>query len=855
MGWIALDTALAFRRAFSCFSIRARSAAVWLAVCVSASAPAYGQAGSGQLLDASWMAQANPDGVRALLHGGADLAARDADGRTALHHAMGNPNVRVLETLLEYGADPNVADFAGGAALESAAGRADRQEHALALVRFGARYEALDATVRGGLGLASTAEALADLPVERLLGSDWAEFVSADRLQALAAFGDNEDEALEAADLQSLFRRVLGSNRDPAAALFLIGQGAELGFADGVPALHVAAGNANPSVARALLDLEDPEVPVDEADGNQRTALHVAAGNENPAVARLLLERGADVNAEDGRGRRALHVAAGNANPAVAGLLLERGAELAAQDADGRRALHEAALHENPAVAELLLEAGADVNAEDERGQTALALAVDQGNSGVLETLRDGGDWSAAEVFMAVGEQSRQAVAGLLGEVPQALLNLYLRVSLLNPDAGVARLLLERGAEGGPVSLAALNANPAVVRLLLERGAEVGAQDAEGRTALHVAALNANPAVAGLLLEADVNAADADGRRALHVGALNTNPAVVQALLEAGAEVGAQDAEGYTALHVAAGNENPAVAQALLEAGADVNAADADGRRALHFAAGNANPAVAQALLEAGADMNARDAGQATALTLAWLNPRSAVPAALLRAGAEVTALEDRLLDSAWLGAASAPELLAQVANALPSALRRRDEECGRAPVHLLAHFAARNNLDPRLLDLDPQLTAGGLGRIDHRSEGFRVLLEREVSVQDVDANGNGVLHYAVSGAAKVGQAVAGQAFPSAGLGVLQDLRELGADGRLRGAASLWPIHYAQPGRAFAASGNALLADVLERWFGVPGNVDPATNSAEDRFLPETDACVVLGASAERTSPADLAGR
>ena len=528
-----------------------------------------------------------------------------------------------------------------------------------------------------------------------------------------------------------------------------------------------------------------------------------------------------------------------------------------AADADGRRALHEAALHENPAVAGLLLERGADVNAEDERGQTALALAVDQGNSGVLETLRDGGDWSAAEVFMAVGEQPLQAVSGFLREVPQALLNLYLRVSLFNPDAGVARLLLERGAEGGPVSLTALNANPAVVRLLLERGAEVGAQDAEGRTALQVAALNANPAVAGLLLEAgaDVNAEDADGRRALHVGALNANPAVVQALLEAGAEVGAQGAEGYTALHVAAGNANPAVAGLLLEAGADVNAADADGRRALHFAVWNENPAVAQALLEAGAEVNARDAGQATALTLAWLNPRSAVPAALLRAGAEVTALEDRLLDSAWLGAASAPELLAQVANALPSALRRRDEECGRAPVHLLAHFAARNNLDPRLLDSDPQLTAGGLGRIDHRSEGFRVLLEREVSVQDVDANGNGVLHYAVSGAAKVGLAVEGQAFPSAGLGVLQDLRESGADGRLRGAESLLPIHYAQPGRAFAASGNALLADVLERWFGVPGYVDPAANSAEDRFLPETDACVVLGASAERTSPADLVGR
>ena len=113
----------------------------------------YVQASSARPPDSSWTAQVSPDDVRVLLHGGADLAERDADGLTPLHHAVGNPNVRVLETLLEYGADPNLTDFEGRQVLESAVGRADRREHASALVRFGANFDALDATMRVSLGL------------------------------------------------------------------------------------------------------------------------------------------------------------------------------------------------------------------------------------------------------------------------------------------------------------------------------------------------------------------------------------------------------------------------------------------------------------------------------------------------------------------------------------------------------------------------------------------------------------------------------------------------------------------------------------------------------------------------------
>ena len=359
--------------------------------------------------------------------------------------------------------------------------------------------------------------------------------------------------------------------------------------------------------------------------------------------------------------------------------------------------------------------------------------------------------------------------------------------------------------------------------------------------------------MAALLLDrgAEVEAADSGGRRALHEAALNPNPAVARLLLERGAEVNAADASGRRALHEAALNPNPAVAALLLDRGAEVEAADSSGRRALHAAALNPNPAVAGLLLERGAEAGIEDDGQATPLLLAWLNSRSAVAARLLRSGAAQAALNDRLLDVEWMANATSAQLLAQVASALPSDLLREDH-CGRSPIHLVAHFAARNNIDPRIAELDPLVSQAGILRFDHFNAGFRALLERGASIRAKDGRGNSVLHYAVSGAAKVAIASEGQAFPSAGMGLLRELRRLGADFRARGELDLWPVHYAQPGRAFESGANSRLASAISEAFGTVGNVDPATGVLGGSFEPSTALCVLVGASTERTAPGEL---
>ncbi len=825
--------------------------------------------GFSQPLDAEWMARSRLAEVQSLLNSGSSLTEADATGRTALHHAVRNADPDVARLLLRYGADPNATDHAGRTPLHVAAEGGSNAAIFEILIRFGANHQAVDATGKTARqivdsdanrsasvsdylrGLDSASESLATVPVWRLVHGDWPYTVTVARLRAAPAFGDDSDQAIEVPELQALFAAVLQHNADPSVVEFLLDQGAELtlGGVQGLHALHVASRNPNPAVSEVLLNLE---VPVDVTDSSGRTALHHAAANRNPAVAELLIERGVDITARDSTGRTALHIAAQNPNAAVAGLLLARGAEVAALDENRNQALHLASENDNPAVAKALLDRGAVSMAVNANGLTALDIAASRGTFEVLELLQtaEGGagvasqDSLYATAFLLIAEQPVQAVRGILGrigEVPKTILDLFLGVALLNSDPAVAALLLEEGAGVRPVRLAAMNRNPAVAEMLLERGVDLAATDPNGRTALHVAALNSNPAMTEMLLErrASVAAVDAAGRTALHEAAANPNPAVAELLLDRGADVSVLDAVGRSPLHVAALNRNPAVAELLLDRGASISVLDMKGRSALHVAALNPNPAVAELLLDRGAELQARDRGEASPLLLAWLNPRSAVAATLLQRGASAVELEDRLLDAEWLGTASSAGLLAQVSSASPERLRRQDA-CGRTPMHLVTHFAARNNIDPRVADGDTRISQVDIQRSDHRAEGFLGMLGRGGSIHSLDANGNSVVHYAVSGAAKAEVGSDGQTFPSAGMGILEDLRRLGADFQAEGAGGLWPIHYAQPEQRFRAGENARLTAAIAERYGTPATVDPSSGSVSDDFLPSPDRCVLV---------------
>jgi uncharacterized protein len=77
-------------------------------------------------------------GLRRLLDGGADPAAVDADGDTALHVAAAAKGLAYLEALLDGGVDPNLRNARNGASALVAALMAERSGHVRHLLARGA---------------------------------------------------------------------------------------------------------------------------------------------------------------------------------------------------------------------------------------------------------------------------------------------------------------------------------------------------------------------------------------------------------------------------------------------------------------------------------------------------------------------------------------------------------------------------------------------------------------------------------------------------------------------------------------------------------------------------------------------
>jgi ankyrin repeat protein len=226
------------------------------------------------------------EGVKYLLSLGIDLNRTRERGTRALHHAIARDNdLRVIELLLDHGADPMVVDEG-----LSAAARAARRGRGDILQAFERR----------------------NLPVA---------YHGVERLIAACARGDQH-------------RARTMSSAEPRLLQALL--------ADGPPLLSEFAGCWNTDGVRILLDLGVPVAAPYRGDGYfdiapGSTALHVAAWNLRADLVQLLLERGAPVNAKDGKDRTPLMLAVKacvnsywmeRRTPEPARLLLEAGASV-----------------------------------------------------------------------------------------------------------------------------------------------------------------------------------------------------------------------------------------------------------------------------------------------------------------------------------------------------------------------------------------------------------------------------------------------------------------------------------------------------------------------------------------------
>ncbi|XP_051960222.1 poly [ADP-ribose] polymerase tankyrase-1-like isoform X3 [Xyrauchen texanus] len=485
--------------------------------------------------------------VQLLLQHGADVHAKDKGGLVPLHNACSYGHYEVTELLLKHGACVNAMDLWQFTPLHEAASK-NRVEVCSLLLSHGADPTLVNCHGKSAVDMAPTPELK-----ERLTY----EFKGHSLLQAARE-----------ADMTKVKK----------------------------------------TLALEIINFKHPQT--------QETALHCAVASPHPKrkqVTEMLLRKGANVNEKNKDFMTPLHVAAERAHNDIMEVLQKHGAKMNAVDTLGQTALHRAALAGHLQTCRLLLSYGADPAIVSLQGFSAAQM----GNEAVQQILNENIPVRNSDVDYRFLEAAK---AGDLDTVKQLCSNQNVNCRDLE------------GRHSTPLHFAAGYNRVALVEYLLHHGADVHAKDKGGLVPLHNACSYGHYEVAELLVRhgASVNVADLWKFTPLHEAAAKGKYEICKLLLKHGADPTKKNRDGNTPLDMV--KEGDTDIQDLLRGDAalldaakkgclarvqklcsleNINCRDTQGRNStpLHLAAGYNNLEVAEYLLEHGADVNAQDKG------------------------------------------------------------------------------------------------------------------------------------------------------------------------------------------------------------------------------------------------------
>ena len=432
----------------------------------------------------------NSSAAVTLLQKKIDVNATEPDGTTALHYAVRNDDLALVERLLRAGADAKAATRYGVTAI--------------ALACENGSAPVVERLLKAGIS-ANAAGRLGETPLHLC-----ARTGRPDAVKVLLSNGATVDTIENWRGQTPLMWAAAEGNAD--AMRLLIEAGADV--------------NARSSII--AWERQRTEEPRDKwLPPGGLTPLLFAARDGKVASARVLLDAGADPNIVDPDRHTPLILALMNGHVDVAAALIRGGADVNMEDKVGQTALYAAVdLHTVPAsnrpapretddalssldVIRMLLDKGAKVDAPL-RAQLPYRTKLDRGGDGALGA----------------------------GTTP-------LIRAAKSADVPVIRLLLERGATAKAATRNGINA------LMMAANVSAREEDMTGRNKTQkdiiesIALLQA----AG----ADVRGTDTQGRTALHGSAMWGLTQVVRFLHQNGADLNARDKRGYTPLDHALG--------------------------------------------------------------------------------------------------------------------------------------------------------------------------------------------------------------------------------------------------------------------------------------------------------------
>ena len=429
--------------------------------------------------------------VKLLLECGANVDARDLDGKTILYYAVKVGRSLIIEHLLKH--SPDIDNISNRSVLN------------VAVLGYGKEYRKI---------------------IENLLEYGFTiNFV----------YGNNCELLHEAVKKECL--KIVEE---------IIKYGVSIDFKDtwGRTALHIASEWTNPEIVKVLLHFG---ADINSKDRYGGTALHIASEWGNPEIVKVLIKFGAKIDSKDKDGSTALHIASGKGEREIVEVLLKYGAEIDSQDEHGKTALHIASEDSNTEIVDVLLNYGASINFKDIRGRTALHSATVWNNPEIIKVLLKFGAYIDSKNIY--GGTALHVACMNFDSVMEVLLardgEFDSQVEYNNTE--IVKIFLEFGANihskttDGLTALhiASQKRNREVIEVLLKFGARVNSKDGIGRTALHIASDYNNSEIVGVLLEfgADIDSEDIYGRTALHIACTEMHKKVAIVLLDHGSDV------------------------------------------------------------------------------------------------------------------------------------------------------------------------------------------------------------------------------------------------------------------------------------------------------------------------------
>ena len=316
--------------------------------------------------------------IEALIKNGADINAKDKDGKNSLLLAFSqevfsgfnqndlNRSVSIAKILIDNGIDIDAKDNSGDNALL----------HILKMNHF-ATMGSADEVVKLFIENGADANAADEKGVPALIYAIKDKYGDGEIVELLLEKGANAN----AADEKGVPALIcdLQTRKNGKIAKSLIEKGADVNAADenGNPALIYTLKDGNSEIARLLVE-KGADVNAADEDGIPALAYALRKFNKDDEIARLLIEKGADVNVTDEDGIPALIYAIENNSNETIRSIIDHDADIKVTDENGNSALICAIRkYGRKEIASLLVEKGANVNELNADGASAMMLAAE----------------------------------------------------------------------------------------------------------------------------------------------------------------------------------------------------------------------------------------------------------------------------------------------------------------------------------------------------------------------------------------------------------------------------------------------------------------------------------------------